>query len=75
MLTPEGKTFELLKIKDTETTTTGRSQKSAVDPYIVSVSNNSIYALAEKVKESYILRTLNLKRLKVMGTILKYMIP
>lgn len=51
VLTPEGKTFELLKIKDTETTTTGRSQKSAVDPYIVSVSNNSISNSDKNVKK------------------------
>lgn len=53
VLTPEGETFELIKIKDAETTTTDRSNKSYGDSYIISASNDSLCNLDENVKKSY----------------------
>ena len=51
VLTPDGKTFELLKIEDTESTITWHSAKAMAEPYIDSVSNNSIYNPNEDVKQ------------------------
>ncbi|MBR5223244.1 MAG: hypothetical protein IKV81_03670 [Clostridia bacterium] len=53
VLTPEGKTFELLKIEDTESTITGHSQKTMAEPYIDSVSDNSIPKPKEKVNKKF----------------------
>ncbi|MBR4072838.1 MAG: hypothetical protein IKK24_02740, partial [Clostridia bacterium] len=53
VLTPEGKTFELLKIENTESTITGRSTMATAEPYIDSVSNNSISNFSEKGKENF----------------------
>ncbi len=55
VLSPDGKAFELIKTKDTESTTEkisstmGRSNSATVDPYINSMSNNMITPTNEKV--------------------------
>ena len=52
-LTPEGKTFELLKTEDTKSTITGHSQKTMAEPYIDSVSKNSISKPKEKINKKF----------------------
>lgn len=64
VLTPEGKTFELLKIKDTESTITGRNLKDTKKPYINSASTHSIHNSAENSKE--ILKTVNIPLMKAV---------
>jgi hypothetical protein len=53
VLTPDGGNFELLKIKDIESTITGHKIKNVGEPYIESMSNDSISNGDKNVNSSF----------------------
>ncbi len=74
VLSPEGKAFELLKTKDTESTTEkisstmGRSDNATVDPYINSMSENMITSPDGNVNNNFSLSTQNHTSTGTQGT-------